>query len=94
MEEFGIYLLTIASYNKDNFSHLLEEMRPRNFVELVLIDDLHCDLFAGENVPCQLYYGKVAAAESLLQVVEPGDLAIVIAVSYSSIHVVSLKCTS
>lgn len=66
-------------------------MRPRDFVELTLVDDLHCDLLAGENVPCQLHYGKVAAAEGLLQVVEPGDLAIVIAVSYSSIHLVSLQ---
>lgn len=56
-------------------------MRSRDFVELALVDDLHCDLLAGENVPCQLHYGKVATAEGLLQVVEPGDLAIVIAVS-------------
>lgn len=68
-------------------------MRPRDLVELTLVDDLHGDLLTGENVSCQLNHGEVSATEGLLQVVEPGDLAIVIAVSYSSIHFVSLQCT-
>lgn len=60
-------------------SYLLEEMRPRDLVEFALVDDFDGHLLPGEHVPCQLNNGEVSPAESLLQVIETGNLAAVVA---------------
>lgn len=72
-------------------SHLLKEVRSRDLVEFVLVDDLHCDLLTGENMPGELHDGEMTAAKRLLQIVQAGDLAVVVAVPHPPMHLVSLK---
>ena len=72
-------------------AHLLKEVRSRDLVKFALVDDLHSDLLAGENMPGELHDGKMTAAKRLLQVVQAGDLAIVVAVAHTPMHLVSLK---
>lgn len=66
-------------------------MCSRNLIEFALVDDLHCDLLTGENMPGELYYGEMTTAKRLLQVVEAGNLAIIVAVPHPPMHLVSLK---
>lgn len=72
-------------------AHLLKEVRSRDLVKFALVDDLHSDLLAGENMPGEFHDGEMTAAKRLLQVVQAGDLAIVVAVAHSPMHLVSLK---
>lgn len=72
-------------------AYLLKKVCSRNLIEFTLVDDLHCDLLTGENMPGELYYGEMTTAKRLLQVVEAGNLAIVVAVPHPPMHLVSLK---
>lgn len=69
-------------------SHLLEEVCSRDLVEFALVDDLHCDLLAGENMPGELHDGEMTAAKRLLEIVQAGDLAVVVAVPHPPMHLV------
>lgn len=71
--------------------HLLEEVCSRDLVEFALVDDLHCDLLSGENMPGELHDGEMTTAKRLLQIVQAGDLAVVVAVPHPPMHLVSLK---